>query len=843
VNASVFQVLTTDGGVAGAGFLVGDDTAFTCAHVVRAAGQGPGERVEILFPNLPNTPRTFGRVVAEGWRAPEADDVAVLQLEKIPAGARGMVLGTGRGSRKHRVASFGFPPHAPSGGHFGYGTAGELLFQGNGGGPLLQLSEANDLTAGFSGGPVVDEVTGLVIGMVTSITSPDAHLKGLGIAYATPAEVLREVRPELAISQVCPYLGLEPFTAQHANWFHGREAAVESVLAALGRDRRVLMLLGPSGAGKSSLIKAGVLPALADGAVPGSDRWLRLVVRPGQDLLTELEGAGLPGATTDGILTAVERRVAAEPDHDRLLLVIDQFEELLTQPAPTTDDRASDRRLTATDQLVELSSSHAAVTVFLIMRNDFYASLDAIAPELLNTALPGLLNVPATLSVPELKAIITRPAEAVGLPIESGLVDRIISDVLDADPAARHAPVTMLPPLELALRQLWERRRRDDGRLTHAAYEKIGKVSGSLAAWCNTAINQLPPDHRPTAQRILTALVRPADEPNSIPATRQPVTLTRLRALTTDPQLAGPAADTAFDAVLTALTRYRIITTGTTTPPTPTALGEPTAELIHDALIREWNELRDWLAQDHKFQLWLHRAGEHQARHARSGLPGDLLNGTLLAEGMDWADQRSLPDDTTAILAASRQHQHAAVRRARRINAVLAGMLALALIATSVAIYQQHTATRAQHAAASAQRAILSRQLAAQSTKLQSRNPDLASLLAVQAWKASPTNEATAALFTAPAIPLRNRLAGHKAEVRSVAFTSDGKSLEIGSDDGTVRLWNVDTERAHTTFKARSNSETSVAFSPDGKTLATGSSDGTVRLWDVKTKKPLGAPP
>src|SRR5262249_61348356 len=103
---------------------------------------------------------------------------------------------------------------------------------------LLQLTDANDLATGFSGGPVIDEVTGLVIGMLTAISPPDAHLRGVGIAYATPTQTLREIWPELVEAQVCPYRGLEPFGAEHAGWFYGRTAAVQRVLAGVAGPRR-----------------------------------------------------------------------------------------------------------------------------------------------------------------------------------------------------------------------------------------------------------------------------------------------------------------------------------------------------------------------------------------------------------------------------------------------------------------------------------------------------------------------------------------------------------------------------------------------------------------------------
>lgn len=833
VFRSVFQVLSAGGDVAGAGFLVDEGTGFSCAHVVRAAGGSPGGRVEVVFPRLPNAPRMTAEVAADGWRAPEDDDVAVLRFATVPAEAQGMAVGVSAGSRGHRLSSFGFPAQAPRGGHFGYGEAGGLLPAGNGAARLLQLAGANDLTTGFSGAPVVDEATGLVIGMVTSIASPDAHLKGLGIAYATPAEVLRAVLPRLAERPACPYLGLEPFDTRHARWFHGRATARERVLTALDGNRRLVMLLGPSGAGKSSLVNAGVLPALADGRIAGSDRWLPVCARPGHNLLQQLEDAGLPGAATDGPAAAVRALLAADTGHDRVLLVIDQFEELLTQPATDSSGRgAGDVRLDAVEQLVRLIDSHAPVTVLLIMRNDFYASLDALAPTLLNAATPGLCNIPATLSRPELLEIITGPAADVGLPLESGLAERIVNDIAGVDPTVRQAPVTLLPALELALLQLWRRRRRADGSLTHAAYEKIGEVTGSLSVWCDSALGQLPVEQRYMARRILTALVRPADEDNGIPATRRIVPLPRLRALTTAPDLEGPAADATFDTVLAALTRHRIVTTGTTaTPGTPS--GEPAAELIHDALIRDWADLRDWIAQDHRFQVWLLRATEQQARHAHSGLPDDLLQGSLLAEGEEWTGRHPLPAEITAFLTASRQREQAALRRIRRFNTVLAVLLALALLATGIALDQRRNATTARQAAVTAQHAAQSRELAAQSANV--RDPDLASLLAVKAWRTSHTEEAAASLYAAPDASLRRSLKASTESVMAVAFSSDGATLATADEGGVVRLWDARTGSPRATLAHHTGDVTSVEFSPDSTTLATGDGGGVVRLWNART--------
>ncbi|MFE2549393.1 trypsin-like peptidase domain-containing protein [Streptomyces sp. NPDC059355] len=818
------QILGSDGQVAGAGFLVAEDILATCAHVVTVAGSGPGASVQLVFPHAAGAPRVEGHVLEEAWRPPEGEDVAIVRLGGAPADVDALPLGSAAGCRGHQVRSFGFPAQAPPGGHFGFGVAGDLLPAIEGGGEHLQLTAANDLTTGFSGGPVVDEVTGLVIGMLTEIAAPDVYERGQGIAYVTPVQVLREVWPGLAEQDVCPYQGLEAFTADEVRWFEGRTDAVRQVLANLAQQQRLTLLLGPSGSGKSSLVEAGVLPALAAGELPGSDRWLPVLARPREDLLVEIERAGLPETTTLGIAAAVTRKLQAEPSYQRVVLVIDQFEELLAQSAAGPQH---ERRLAATNQITAAVQSQAELSVILIMRDDFYPQLAALA-RMLEAAMPGLLNVPSALSQQDLHDIITLPAQDMGAHFQHGLPEQIISDVLAISPeqgAARQAPVTVLPLLELTLSQLWQRRQ--DGYLTHDAYRRIGGVTGSLTTFCDTALNQLPPEDRPIAQRILTSLVRPADVAHHIPAIRAQVPLHELRELAADPD-APPDGGESFDQVMAALTHHRIITTHTPrTPGRPEVpAGPPVAELIHDALIQDWGTLREWVSQDHRFREWFEHTRERRARWVEGSNPGDLLAGTALAEGLEWSHQRHLPGDVAAFLTASQERQQAVIRRSRRLNMIPAGLLALALVAVGGAVWQWHTADARGDAASS-------RQLATKAGALMSTNPDVAALLAIQAYRTSPTPESVESLHDAAALPLRLRLPAHTGTVWSVAFSPDGKTVASAGADGTVLLWDAAAGKVRDILKGHGAEVNSVAFSPDGRTLATASSDKTVRLWDV----------
>ncbi|MFF2549194.1 trypsin-like peptidase domain-containing protein, partial [Kitasatospora sp. NPDC058063] len=864
--AAVAQVRDEDDLVVGAGFLVADDLLVTCAHVLADGRYGPGSTVTLVFPRADGAPEVTGMVLEDPWRDPREEDVALVRLER-PVGVAPLQLGSAAGARGHRVRSFGFPQQAPPGGHYGFATAGGILPAADSTGELLQLTAANDLTQGFSGGPVLDETTGLVVGMLTSITPPDNHNRGQEIAYVTPTSVLRQAwsgpdRPdELDVS---PYRALEPFTAEHARWFRGREDAVDRVLAGLAGGRRVVLLLGPSGSGKSSLVQAGVLPALAEGRLPGSDRWRQVLTRPGPDLPGALARAGLPGGeaeapgadATDGVDAASGGADAVgEP---RVVLVVDQFEELL---APS----AGPEGLQALARITAAIRSDAPLSVVLVMRDDFYSRLSALAPDLLDTAqqASGVLNVPATLSAADLDAIVTGPAHDLDTAFEPGLSEQIIAHVLDLNPRTADtggAPVTVLPLLEVALTRLWERRLEYDGRLTHDAYQRIGEVTGALTEWCETALRELDQDQRNTARKILTALVRPADPSLNIPAARQQRPLGYLRELAAADDT--PDALRAVDEVLAVLSQHRIVTTDRlhddARPDGPPGTeGTAVAELVHDALIRDWVTLHNWVEEDARLHDWLHRAGQQHTRWEKRRDPQDLPTGTLLAEGTDLAKHHRLPGHLDAFLKAGHQRQQAAARRSRRLNTVLATTLALALIATGIAIWRQQAAVASQQVAQS-------RQLAAQSASLAASDPELAGLLAVAAYRTSPTKEAAAAIRSGAHPFLRPRF-GSKSYWKSywgmsaVAFIHDGRTLAtVETDDGTLRLWDAVTGAAVANPTTGTGTGTgtgqfanpttgtgpvqSVTFSPDGHTLATAGADGSVWLWDAVTGAAVANP-
>ena len=602
-ESSILQVLRGDS-VVGAAFLVSDRLVATCAHVVESSGAQIGGKISLRSSENMH----MEAVVEPGfWRDPNAEDVSILRLREPVEHMQPLLLGASSGTKGHDFSTFGFPQKGQEltgGGKI----IGQAIIHGI---KVLQL-RSPEVTPGFSGGPVLDEMTGRIVGIVVAITPPDEYQRLGTTAFAIPSETIREVCPEVELSDICPYRSLDVFNEQDAPFFFGRERVVQKMLDSLKREPRFLAVLGPSGSGKSSVVRAGLIPALKQGKVPGSDRWGVMTIRPATQPFEQLDAAGLPTSQA-GVEHAIHAWLENNSEKARLVLVIDQFEEVLVSTP-------EDIRHRFVNELARVLNASAAVTIGLTLRDDFYSRFLQDAPMLTTWIERGLVNIPPMLEKDELRAIVMEPARQVGLGFEEGLVDVILASAAEADRTTGTARSTILPLLEFALTQVWERRQ--EGKLTHDAYHAIGGVAGSLTQWADRAYHNLTLQEREIARHILSDLVRPGNEEQGVPDTRHVRTVTGL----------AREDEAASRRIIDQLVTVRLLSTWR-----DEESGSEKVEIIHDALLREWGLLRGWISENRSFLTW--REGlELQIRKWEENKKEDvaLLHGLPLIEAEGW---------------------------------------------------------------------------------------------------------------------------------------------------------------------------------------------------------------
>ena len=612
---------------------------------------------------------------------------------------------------------------------------------GRQGDALAALARARSVLAGELGadpGPALRAMETAVLAQDPALDAPDP----------APAPPARTAPPDVA---ACPYKGLATYQAADSALFHGRSRVV-SRLAGRLVDAPLVAVSGSSGAGKSSLVRAGLLPALAAGTLPGSAGWRGMVLTPGRrpvDALAPLTGRSPPDSP--------------------VLLVCDQLEELW---APDVD---AAERTAFLDTVLGLLDDGIVVRCVVAVRGDHVGRLaeHAAFTERLGSAV--VLVPPLTEA--ELREVVRGPAGAVGLTVEDELADAVVADVLGRPGA--------LPLLSTALVGTWERRRGD--RLTLAGYLEAGGVTGSLRRSAEGAWAGLDEEERETARRLL---VRLADTDEGGALIRRPVPLAEL-------DLDGDRG-TVRRTVIDGFVARRLL-----------SLDGERLDVVHEALLTGWPRLTRWLDEDAAGRVVRRHLTPTAQEWQRRGRPDDeLYRGARLGAALDWA--AAADDELTsgerefleaskaradAELRAAQQRARAEARGRRRLRWLatgLAGVLVVALVTALLAVRAQRAADRASAVSERTSLTADANRLAALSGTAASL--DLTYLLAAQGFRLRDTPETRDELLSS--------LVEHRRVIRTEdlggvgplgSLADGGRTVFVGNEViGRLLSWPVD---------------------------------------------------
>ena len=476
-----------------------------------------------------------------------------------------------------------------------------------------------------------------------------------------------------------PYKGLQAFQLADEKDFYGRAKITTKLLKRFTEDvsnQRFLAILGPSGSGKSSLVRAGFIPALLR-QQSGQETWYLADMLPGSHPIDELEIALIRLAADQGAnlgeqlrrdergLLRVAQLILPDDGQTELLLVIDQFEEVFTL---VEDEETRTHFLNLL--LTAVQDPRSRVRVVVTLRADFYdrplqyAEFGAMLRERMETVLP--------LSAEELEAAITKPAAKLGVTFEAGLVSSIVSDI-NYQPGA-------LPLLQYALTELFDQRA---GRIiTRQVYDEIGGTIGALAKRADEIFGEFQTEGQAVAKQMFMRLVTLGEGTED---TRRRVNRSELLALTSQVDV--------MDEIIHTFADYRLLSLDH-----DPVTREPTVEVAHEAILREWERLRTWLndsRDDIKSQRLLATATQAWTDNNRDN--SYIWTGKRLAEFEIWVTQTELsltPTEQDFIQMSLSESQRAEdveterqvqkERLEQRARRVLQGLVAVFLIAAIV---------------------------------------------------------------------------------------------------------------------------------------------------------------
>lgn len=695
--------------------------------------------------------------------------------------------------------------------------------------------------------------------------------------------------------QVCPYRGLEFFDETHAEFFFGRETLTTHLLEKIQNDR-FIAVIGASGSGKSSLIRAGVIAQLRQASLQpqlgAAIDWRIKLLTPGETPLKNLaaafidpeqnnleraeqlrraelflqEGASglaqlvranlLPTSGTTGLLP-----------QPRLLLVIDQFEEVFTLAQGSHAER--DRQLFLNALMSASQMLPDSLTVVIVLRTDFvskcarYANL---AQQIEQHSV--LVN---HLKYEQIKTTIVRPAQKVGLVCEPNLVYTMLLDVIGSPGE--------LPLLQYTLMELWQHRRLNPegklARLTLDSYRELGGIRGTLQKRATEVFHQLNAEEQTIAKRIFLSLTQlgegTEDTRRRLPKSQlvSPVFSMELveqvlEKLVAAKLLVTSQAKTGLSDLCSDRKKYLLSQLQPSLEPDYQEI----VDVAHETLIRHWSLLRGWLDENREILQRQRRIEQAAQEWYWAGQPLSaefLLRGSRLRDAEDFVQHHA--QDLSALaqeyVAISREDMKRTKRETRKLQFAVPSVLAAMLLTM---LGQYHGAVRSQAEKDYQLQLVTSRErVAIAKTILQENtNPTTALLISRLAISHTP-EQATAEVQTSLRAALQNlrlqaELKGHQGGVTQTLFSPDRQILATASTDGTVRLWSIN---SHTIYNShlepthilsgaaslacasnsacmpaneKTSSISAMAFSPDGQFLVvTMQNSAQINIWSVQS--------
>ena len=612
-----------------------------------------------------------------------------------------------------------------------------------------------------------------------------------------------EEKVAATINENSPYLGLTAFTANDANLFYGRKKLINDLLKELEKEN-LIFLLGASGSGKSSLVQAGLIPALSAkykpdfsnlSMVPNDNPFFSFYLQvanfisqsPRDYKQSEAEVALPPqGNITDAVeyLEKIITTLKKKPD-SLWLIFIDQFEEILTQ------NRDNNKGFLFIQSLGNLISylqrtNNSSVKIVLTMRTDFLDQFMNTFPDFVVT-IQNDGRKPFSYITPmtdrELKLVIKNPAATHGINVDLYLIEKILEDF--------RGESRSLPLLQYTLDLLWQKDDLSDKLLDYDTYKGLDGVGGALQQQAEKIYQYFESQGQGKAVESIFL---------------QLVTITSDGKRVSKRKNKSEFNDELGKIVDELVKEYRLLVSGR----------QPNmVEIAHEALIASWSRLQDLITKYEK-EIILERQFKEAAQDWEKDKNSVLWTDRRLDQIIKLYKEKFLfhpsPVDIKFINKSWESRQGIRKKETERQQREIASELSLANSLSGYALY-----------------------LFDEGKELEAFLEAIRAGKILQKHKASNTKVMDALQKILNETMEYNRLQGHTEGLRSVSFSSNGKMLASGSNDKTIKLWNVETGKEIRTLPGHNINVNSVSFNSDDKMLASGSSDKTIKLWNVET--------